>query len=322
MRNTLVVVGLLSIVGTFSWCQEITREVAYPMRWDSTHGVAFVGTGIAYPTHAPLRSYSESGVKRGPDINIFRDFHDVDHVLIDDVAAGPEGATVLTGILNFGKHLRHVVLWYTSDGKLKTVIDTEPYYGAAVTVDDAGTIYLLANRIDIADGKAAYPLLLAYDSEGRLLSKGLSSSSLKRGYRSINDAADHSAAVLAIVENHLAFYAPESRELITCTFAGSVMTRADVSGLLTKFGNDDNAVTVMVQSVSFSGKNALVQFVTTRKDGTRKFRIATINLESSDFSVLRVTQKATWKMLGAHGPRYAVIEMSPGTELKTFEMLQ
>src|SRR5271157_3090611 len=102
----IMILGLFCSLSVGSTAQNLPSipddEGFRPSRYDGAHETLFFGSGILRRDSKPIRAYDINGTRRGADINIFKDFPALDHAVIDDAAAGPDGKTVIAAVLNFG----------------------------------------------------------------------------------------------------------------------------------------------------------------------------------------------------------------------------
>ena len=116
LENILLFSSLLfaTAVGLFS-LQTVAQTVNCPgfPEWDSTNQVLFCVKGFP---GSPIRAYTGKS-QRGADIDVFKDFPDLQKYYGTRVTAGPNGTTFIATTLNFGDlNVREVVLTYDSTG--------------------------------------------------------------------------------------------------------------------------------------------------------------------------------------------------------------
>lgn len=239
----------------------IPDEAGYrPFRYDSAHQAIFFGNGITAKSSKPIRAFNLDGVERGSAINIFKDFPNLDHMLVDDLAAGPDGKTVIAAVLNFGsKRLKHVILTYSSSGELLELWDTEPYYVQGIATDDAGNVFALGNRLDQGvNVNPPYPLLIEYSPSGQGLHESLSSALFKNGPSAINQAQRIPDPILMLRGDHLLIYAPTEAEFLVCSTDGAIIRRFSLAGVLKDITVADHVKSVEVHNVILGDEYRLV----------------------------------------------------------------
>src|SRR5271169_6644267 len=91
MRKLLLILAVEIAMAIGCLSQQIPLDqIGRSTRWDGTHKVLFFGAGII---KTPIRAYA-NGIRRGSDIDIFKDFPGIKQVIVDDISAGPNGSTV------------------------------------------------------------------------------------------------------------------------------------------------------------------------------------------------------------------------------------
>src|SRR5271169_6226038 len=147
MRNLLLILAVAIMMAIGCQSQQIPPDLLLrSTRWDGTHKVLFFGGGVIATKETPIRAYA-NGMQRGSDIEILKDFADIEHVIVNDISAGPNGSTVIAGVLQFKSGIiRDVILTYESSGALRAIWATEPYYNVAVVADDYGNVFALGIR--------------------------------------------------------------------------------------------------------------------------------------------------------------------------------
>jgi len=257
---TLVLVCGLSIGLIGQSAPSIPNEAGVqPFRYDSAHQTIFFGVGISKKTSKPIRAFNVDGVERGAAISIFKDFPNLDHMVVDDLAAGPDGKTVIAAVLNFGsKRLKHVLLTYSFSGKLLQVWDTEPYYVQGITTDEAGNVFALGNRLDQdVNVNAPYPLLIEYSPTGQVLHEALSSALFINGPRAIDGAQRLANPILTLHDDHLLIYAPKEAEFLVCSREGAIIRRFSVTRVLREIAAADQVKSFQM-NVMLGDDNRLV----------------------------------------------------------------
>lgn len=231
-----------------------------PFRYDSSQQTIFFGNGITASRSRPIRAFNLDGVERGSAINVFKDFPNLDHLLVDDLAAGPNGKTVVAAVLNFGsKRLKHVILTYSSSGELLELWDTDPYYIQGIATDGAGNVFALGNRLDQSLAvKNPYPLLIEYSPSGQVLHESLSSALFKNGPSAINQAERVPDPILTLRGDHLLIYAPKEAEFLVCSKDGAVIRRFSLTGVLTDVAVAEKVKAVEVHNVIVGDEYRLV----------------------------------------------------------------
>lgn len=312
-RRLTGIAVFMVIVALTCAAQDITDEPSRPMVWDGTHGVAFFGTGGVSPSNLPIRSYTADGTKRTSDINIFKDFPGLQQVVVDDAGAGPDDVTVIAAVLNFGESkLRHVILTYTRSGELAKVWDTAPYYPDAVAVDSDGSVYALADRLDVGTD-SVHPLLIHYSADGKVIQQGLPSSKLAGGGMSVDSTiepgANYSRPVLTIQHDRLLIYAPTSREIVICDRSGEVSRVIPLAPILEQVAKEDGVDRIGIAGIGFGTSEALVVFWEATTQQTRElFTARLLNVENLRTTTLLSTAARMWTLLGINQNRWLYLQ--------------
>ena len=181
MRKLLLIFAVEIAMAIVCLSQQIPLDLLGQLtRWDGTHKVLFFGAGIIPTKERPIHAYA-NGIQRGSDIEIFKDFPGIEQVIVDDISAGPNGSTVIAGVLQFGSgNNRDVILTYDSSGALRSTRDPKPCWNVAVVADDNSNVFALGSRSDENERNARYPLLTRYTPDGGVADQGLYSTNFQR----------------------------------------------------------------------------------------------------------------------------------------------
>lgn len=248
-----------------SMAQSIPRGVAFrPYRWDAAHEVLFLGVGVITRKGPGLIHSYENGVQRGSDIDILKDFPDIEYGVVENISASTAGTTVIAADLISispggnpasnspeGKIARHVILTYDSTGQLRTLWDLNPYYAVAITTDDLGNVYTIGDREDPGLGSTSYPLLVVYDPSGKVISEGLPSNTFKNGGIALNDADQFGAVSLSLINRKLYIYAPTENEAVVCSADGAVLNRTPMGAIVQDIARSSGMERASIRHMSF-----------------------------------------------------------------------
>jgi hypothetical protein len=283
-----------------------------PFRFDSAHQIVYFGTCVLQKTSKPIRSFGIDGIEHGAAIDIFKDFPNVDHIVVDDLASSPGGKTVIAAILNFGsRKLKHVLLTYSSSGTLLDVWDTEPYYHEGIATDDDGNVFALGVRLDERKNiKPPYPLLVEYSPTGQVLHETLSSALFKNGSASIegSDGAPFNP-VLVVHNDHLLIYAPTETEFLVCTKEGAIINRFSVAPVLRDITEMTQIKSVDVRNVVLLDENRLALDLTGNVDDKRPAIPSTVavNVRNGESKLIIKQTLRTWLAFGGHDDNVFVL---------------
>jgi len=240
-------------------------------RWDATHGVLFLGKNfLLEKTAPPLRSYNEGGLQYGSDVNLFKDFPDVENVIVDDFAAGTAGATFIAATLIYGHGpAKHVLLTYDGTGGLRQVVDTASYSAEAITSDDQGDVYVLGEKTDEREGDPPYPLLIEYDPSGTIVGRAIDSKVFKTGSDAIQDfgpAQEMVSASLMVSDGKLYIYAPSERQVLICSLDGKILRRTALEEFTVKIARADKVNRAAISEIAFVDENHVALYLTEHVD--------------------------------------------------------
>lgn len=286
-------------------------------RWDAAHGVLFLGKNFLLRKTGPLlRAFNEDGSRYGADIDLFKDFPGLVHAHVDDFAAGPAGTTLIAALLNYGsRHLKNVILTYDSHGNLRSMIETAPYAADAITTDDRGDIFVLGERIDEHEGDPPYPLLIEYDSSGRVIGSFLRSDAFKTGTDAIRDFGPGDELVspsLALLDGRFYVYAPSEHQLRVLSSDGRTLRRASLEDVATNIARTDNVNRAAISEVAFVDENHAVLYLTESvvpdEPGVRDYS----NLHAAVYLVDLATKQFKFILRGEAGANPAFVGVKDG----------
>src|SRR5580693_2638695 len=236
-------------------------------RWDAARGVLFFRKNfLLRKMNSPLRSYNDDGSQRGADINLFKDFPDIQEATVDDFAAGLAGTTCIAAELIYGpRTVKNVVLTYDSAGYLRAVVDIAPYSAEAITADDQGNVFVLGERSDEREGDAPHPLLIKYDPSGNVVGRALNSDLFKDGSDGIQyfgRGYERVSASLSLQDGNLYVYAPDENEVLVCAVDGKILRRAKLDDVLLSVARSDKVHRAAIADVGFTDENHVVLYLT------------------------------------------------------------
>lgn len=337
-RLLLVIVGFYSTIFAAQVQSQIPPRFGLPQlhRWDTAHGILFMGRNLVLQkTSPPLRAYNEDGLRYGSDINLFKDFPDVEKVVVDDFAAAPAGATLIAATLIYGRRsVKQVLLTYDTAGELRQVVDTAPYSAEAITSDDQGNVYLLGERTDERETDPPYPLLIKYDSSGNIVGRAIDSDIFKSGSSAIEDFGPGYEIVRASVmvnDGKLYLYAPSERQVLVCSQEGKILRRAALENVAGKIASADGVSRAAISEVAFVDENHVVLYLTEYirpgEPGVEDYTnmhtaIYLVDLTTKSFKlILRGEPDADPVFLGTRGRQLFTLTMGDkGSEIQTHDL--
>lgn len=262
MRKLLLILAIEIAMAIVCLSQQIPLDLLGRLtRWDGTHKVLFFGAGIIPTKERPIRAYA-NGIQRGSDIEIFKDFPGIEQVIVDDISAGPNGSTVIAGVLQFGSgNNRDVILTYDSSGALRSTWDAEPYWNVAVVADDNSNVFALGSRSDENERNARYPLLTRYTLDGGVADQGLYSTNFREGSDAIDAIDDNDLMahpVLMLWQDKLLVFAPTANEVLVCTLSGAIVTRRSLREVLLAIARTDNVAEASIHELMFADETHVI----------------------------------------------------------------
>ena len=257
--KVLLVLAVESAMAISCLSQQIPLDLLGRLtRWDGTHKVLFFGAGTISTKESPIRAYA-NGMQRGSDIEIYKDFPDAKQVIVDDISAGPNGSTVIAGVLQFGSgNSRDVILTYDSSGALQSRWDANQYSNVALVADDNSNVFALGSLSDEVERNARYPLLTRYTPDGGVADQGLSSANFREGSDSIdaNDLMAH--PILMLWQDKLLVFAPTANEVLVCTLSGTIVTRSSLRDALLAIAKRDNVAEASIHELMFADETHVI----------------------------------------------------------------
>jgi len=259
MRKLLLILAVEIAMAIVCLSQQIPLDLLGRLtRWDGTHKVLFFGAGIIPTKERPIRAYA-NGIQRGSDIEIYKDFPDVKQVIVDDISAGPNGSTVIAGVLQFGSgNNRDVILTYDSSGALRSTWDANQYSTVAVVADDNSNVFALGSRSDENERNARYPLLIRYTPVGGVAAQGLYSTNFREGSDAIDDNDLMAHPILMLWQDKLLVFAPTANEVLVCTLSGAIVTRRSLREVLLAIAKTDNVAEASIHELMFADETHVI----------------------------------------------------------------
>jgi hypothetical protein len=313
--QTVIAIAGIILIALFAGAQEIPIDDAIRLeKLDGASNILFFGRGVLSPTSPPIRAYTPEGLRRGTDISIFGSISGIQKALVDDIASGPNDSTLVAAVLIYpGEHNTvHALLTFDAGGRLRKVWDTFPYYINAVTADEAGNVFALANRLD--HPKAAYPLVIEYSAEGAVLNQFLPSSLFAHGAEAI-DGIKLAEASIVLRDNKLLIYAPVEQEIIVCKLNGDVVRRAKVDSVLSRVAQDAGLGKAYVRQIIFTDESHVVMDVDIVNEDPQGRAVTgdtplvfELNLNSMHRKVLMTAPLRDWKIAGANAGGFQLLD--------------
>ena len=197
-----------------------------------------------------------SGEKRS--IDVLKEFPNTRSVYVTGLANNPEGSVVIVCEANSdddvtfkGDHL----LVYGSHSTLLMNLTTPDYDVAAVAMDKQGNIYLLGTRDGERSSEESYPLMVKYDSQGKITLETLSRSLFADIDDPVGDGLGQprsGGTRVAVSEKGIHVYLAPAREMILLNHSGEIQTRINVASMLSEFARTKGYKDFYVDGDEFS----------------------------------------------------------------------
>jgi hypothetical protein len=218
-------------------------EVRIPMnafiRWDESMNqfIAFRRTDSNPETSLEIYD-ATTGSKRA--INILKDFPQASTASVTNVAVAPSGEILVVCRLRpaSSKVLKQLILTYSSSLALEKVWDVAPYDPEAIAVDQQGNVYSLGTTYTEKSPNESYPMLVEYDSVGRIKNQFLPRST----FPSVDDPVVNSKKMgfvaIHVSDSQIFVYLPATRTMLTLDKSGKILKQFDVSKLYQQVARD------------------------------------------------------------------------------------
>jgi hypothetical protein len=161
---------------------------------------------------------------------------------VTGLASGPKGAVLVVCEMNLdddgftfkGDHL----LVYDNHSTLTMNLTTADYVVGAVAMDKQGNVYLVGTHDSERSSDESYPLLVKYDSRGKIRLKTLSRSLFANIDDPIGDGIGHprsGGTRVAVSEKAMHVYLAPAGEMVVLNQSGEIQKRVNVASKLSEF---------------------------------------------------------------------------------------
>lgn len=185
-----------------------------------------------------------SGEKRS--IDVFKDFPNASFISVDGFAVGPHGHILLACAIgqNTDAFTSDRILLYDEHSALIRNLRAESYEVGAVAMDQDENIYVLGTREYENSSDESYPLILKYDTYGKITQEMLPRSLFSRyfeptqgrtGDSVLSPSVVGSNALLNVNAKEVDVYLPAAGTLIALDHNGNIQRRVDAADSLSKF---------------------------------------------------------------------------------------
>ena len=278
--------------------------------WDSTNQVLFFTSSTP---GSVVRGYVDAH-QRGADIDIFKDFPNLQEVCADSITAGPDGSTLIYAILEFGgRNVKELILTYDSAGRLLKTWDPSPQNIEAIAYSkDDDAIFVLGGR-DLPPGPYApnFPLLIEYSRDGHVLKTMAPASLLKDRQYSFNSRGQNGQPLLKVTKDHIYLYASTNHEVVMCDHEGVVLAYRNFSEAIEKVSTEDGYHLVQTHQIDFTEEGDLVLELLLWNDYNNSYvmEVERLNIETGEAaSVHKSLNSGRLWFIGMMGDQYLYLE--------------
>ena len=179
------------------------------LRWDDAMNEVVVYRDQHSRSEIPLEVYDvRTGAER--TIDILQDFPQSSQVIVSNVAVGTDGTIVVAcrSQTSNGGSLKELILSYGPSLTLDKIWDVAPYEPAAVAVDEQGNVYSVGTRYDEKTAGLSYPILVVYDSEGRVRKEMLPRSTFPSEVDPVRDTHQMGFVNIRVTDTGIFLYLP------------------------------------------------------------------------------------------------------------------
>jgi hypothetical protein len=224
-----------------------------------------------------IRIYSPlSGERRS--IDVFKDFPNASFISVDGFAIGPNGSILLACEVG-DVFTSDRILLYDANSALIRNLSAESYDVRAVAMDEQENIYILGTHEDEHSSEESYPLIVKYDSYGKISQEMLPRSPFLRFFNPTAARIDDSilfpsflgsSSLLAVNAKEIDVYLPAAGAIIALDHSGNIQRRVDAADRLSEFARTRGYKNLQVTSNYFSpaGDLWLQGFVSEPLDGS------------------------------------------------------
>jgi hypothetical protein len=196
-----------------------------------------------------------SGEKRS--IDVLKEFPNARYVYVTGLASGPDGSVLAVCEVgsdnqsNTGDRL----LVYDSHSTLVMNLTSADYDVGGVAMDKRGDIYLVGTHDGELSSDESYPLLVKYDSQGKIALETLPRSLFEDVDDPVGDGLGSrrdGVTRVAVSEKAIHVYLAPAREMIVLNQSGEIQTRVNVASMLAEFAKTKGYKDVYVDGDGFS----------------------------------------------------------------------
>jgi hypothetical protein len=223
------------------------------LRWNDTMNEVVVYRDQRSRSEIPLEVYDmATGAKR--TIDILKDFPQSLQAIVSNVAMGTDGTIVVVCRLQSsnGGSLKELILTYGPSLTLDKIWDVAPYEPAAVAIDDQGNVYSVGTRYDEKTGGQSYPILVMYDSEGRVRKEMLPRSTFPSEVDPVRDTHQMGFVTIRVTDTGIFLYLPSVHDVLALDKDGKILKQVDAYEIYQRLAREEGYTNFFVREDYFS----------------------------------------------------------------------
>ncbi len=222
-------------------------------RWNDAMNEVVLYRDQASRSEIPLEVYDmRTGAKR--TIDILKDFPQSSKVIIANVAVGADGTIVVVCRLqsSSGGLLKDLILSFGPSLTLDKIWDVAPYEPSAVAVDEQGNVYSVGTRYDEKTAGQSYPILVVYDSEGRVKKEMLPRSTFPSEVDPVRDTHQMGPVTLRVTDTRIFLYLPSVHDVLALDKDGKILKQVDAYEVYQRLTREEGYTNFFVREDYFS----------------------------------------------------------------------
>jgi hypothetical protein len=266
MRVLCVLLASLLWASLVSFAQapnkSMTGDVRIPLngffRWDDAMNEVVVYRDQHSRSEIPLEVYDiRTGAKR--TIDILKDFPQSSQVYVSNIAVANDGGIVVVCRLQSSSagSIKELILSYGPSLTLDKIWDVAPYEPAAVAIDEQGNVYSVGTRYDEKTAGQSYPLLVVYDSEGRVEKEMLSRSTFPSDVDPVRDTHQMGFVTMRVTNTRIFLYLPSVHDALALDKDGKILKQVDAYEVYRQLTREKGYMSFFVRDDYFSSVGEL-----------------------------------------------------------------
>ncbi|MGB8542868.1 MAG: hypothetical protein WCD49_14660 [Candidatus Acidiferrales bacterium] len=192
-------------------------------------------------------------------IDILKDFPQYLQAIIANVAVGVDGRIVVVCRLkpSNGGPLKELILTYRPSLTLDKIWDVAPYEPAAVAVDEQGNVYSIGTRYDEKTAGQSYPILVVYDSEGRVRKEMLPRSTFPSEVDPVRDIQQMGFVTIRVTDARVFLYLPSVHDVLALDKDGKILKQVDAYEIYQRLAREKGYTDFFMRDDYFSSQGDL-----------------------------------------------------------------